>query len=124
MCDPEIPNVSIRDLVHERPLLLTEDNVTRVELDLAVTRAGLEYGVAHECSVGHAVQALAAAGHGVAVVTDLPRFGLKSLFITDASSQRLSVRMHAAWQRDHYARDTIQDLVDRMSQFLQQQAGY
>ena len=57
-----------------------------------------------EASSGAVAQALAAAGRGIAVVTDDPRFGLRALRITVGGSD-LSIRLFAGWDPQHPASD-------------------
>ncbi|TQN42773.1 DNA-binding transcriptional LysR family regulator [Blastococcus colisei] len=112
--------VELAELVEERLLLLPQDNVSRIELDLAVARAGLAYGDVTECAVGRVIQAHAAAGHGVGVVTDLPRFGARSLRIAppDSSGEPLRIVLHAAWDPTHFAADVIESMARRIGSFL------
>jgi DNA-binding transcriptional LysR family regulator len=112
--------VELAELVEERLFLLPQDNVSRIELDLAVARAGLAYGEVTECAVGRVIQAYAAAGRGVGVVTDLPRFGARSLRIAPpgASGEPLQIVLHAAWDPTHFAADVIESMARRIGFFL------
>lgn len=108
--------VPLAELCTEPLLLLTAEHGTRRLLDLAVIDAGLAYDVAFETSAPQVAQALAAAGHGVAVVSDDPRYGLRPLTI-DGPDGPLRIALFAAWDRDHYAAATLRSLAERLSTF-------
>jgi hypothetical protein len=61
-------------------------------------------------------QALAAAGHGVAVVSDDPRYGLHALGI-ETEDGSLRIALHAAWDPSHYAAPVITELSWRLREF-------
>jgi len=109
-------SVTIAELVAEPLLLLTPEHGTRRLLDHAALRAGVRYAAAFETSVPQIAQALAAAGHGVAVVSDDPRYGLHPLAI-EASEGPLRIGLFAAWDHTHYSAATIESLARRLSQF-------
>ena len=114
--------VQLDELVEQRLILLPPNNSSRAELDLAVARNGLSYGEVEECDVARAVQAHAAAGRGVGVVTDLPRFGAHSSFISEpfpASGTPLHLTLHAAWDPQHFAVTTVAELASRVRSHLQ-----
>lgn len=118
--------VTLEELVEQQLILLPPENVSRVELDLAVARAGLSYRSVEECAVARVAQAHAAAGHGVCVVTDYPRFGTHDVVIEDlrdATAAPLHVALHAAWNPDHFAVATIERLTGRLESFLRAQPG-
>jgi DNA-binding transcriptional LysR family regulator len=113
--------VELSELVTEPLILLPQDNTSRVQLDLAVAEGGLAYDRVEECAVARVIQAHAAAGRGVGVVTDLPRFGAGSLAIADPRSPggaALHIVLNAAWDPAHFAADTIESIVGRIGSFL------
>src|SRR5574340_446952 len=114
--------VGLADLVTEPLILPSTASVSRVELDVALGRAGLALDLFHECDDGHTAQALAAAGHGVGVVTDTPRYGTVGLPVVDDTGRTLAVPLHVAWDPRHYAADAIADLARRLSDFRREQA--
>lgn len=67
-------------------------------LDQAITRAGLAYGHVEECPVPRVIQALAAAGFGVGVLTEHPRFNVHSGLVKESaeSATPLLLHLHAA----------------------------
>ncbi len=105
-----------------QPLILPSDATTsRRVLDTAVARCGLAYDAVEECDDGNTVQANAAAGRGVAVLTDPPRFGTYPVSVredSDDPGSELTVHLHAAWRPQHYASSLIEDLVRRLGRFL------
>ena len=61
-------------------------------------------------------QALAAAGRGVAVVSDDERYGLHGSLITTAAGS-LRIPLVAAWDPTHYAATAIQMLVASLAEY-------
>jgi DNA-binding transcriptional LysR family regulator len=109
--------VSIEELTHEKLLLLPHDHVIRSVLDRSVADAGLSYRDVIECESSRAIQGLAAAGFGIGVVGDLPRFGLESLTIRTSTSP-LQMTLHAAWPADHYAAGHIRHVAHRIAIYV------
>lgn len=75
--------------------------------------------VAYEAAVPQIAQALAAAGHGVAVLSDDPRFNLRALPIIGPAGP-LTVAMYATWEPTHYAVTDITSCLDQLEQFCHQ----
>ena len=109
-------SVTVAELVTQTLLLLTGDYSPRRVLDQAVDEARLAYPSMLEFGTPQLAQAVAAAGRGIAVVSDDPRFGLQRLDITGASGA-LSIRLYAAWDRDHHAAAVISALARRLSDY-------
>ncbi len=104
--------VGVRELAIEPLLVLGEGHGTRRQLDAAMSDAGVSYGVAAETNVPQVAQALAAAGRGVAVVSDDARYGLHGVRIRPVeSSGELRVPLFGAWDESHYAAAAISDLI-------------
>lgn len=109
--------VGIDQLVAAGPLLLlTGEHGTRRLFDRAALDAGVCYQLAFETGSAQIAQALAAAGHGIAVVSDDPRYGLRPLGI-QGPREGLRIDLFAAWDRDHYAVDTIRWFVSRVVRY-------
>jgi DNA-binding transcriptional LysR family regulator len=112
--------ITIRELARERLLVLGADHGTRRQLDAAISDAGLSYGIAAETNVPQVAQALAAAGRGVAVVSDDARYGLHGLRIRPAGGPlELRVPLFAAWDASHYAEPVINELVRSLASYAQ-----
>ena len=107
-------SVSLEDLT-EVPLITSLASGTRRVLGRIEAR-GLSYRVAHDVTVPHVAQALAAAGRGVAILSDDPRFGLHPLRITDEGGL-VTVAMYASWDRSHYAAETIELCALRLQRY-------
>ena len=104
--------ITIAELAREPLLVLGSDHGTRRQLDAAMSDAGLSYGVVAETNVPQVAQALAAAGRGVAVVSDDTRYGLHGLRIRPAGGPfELRVPLFAAWDSSHYAEPVIGNVV-------------
>lgn len=109
-------SVTVTELVNERLLLLTGDYSPRRVLDLSVDRADLTYASMLEFATPQLAQAVAAAGRGIAVVSDDPRFELHPLDIIDDQGG-LHIRLYAAWDREHHAAAAIAALAERLSAY-------
>ncbi|MCX2746861.1 LysR family transcriptional regulator [Arthrobacter sp. MI7-26] len=116
-------SISLRELSRERLILPTTASVSRVELDLAMGREGLALGEHHECDYGHTIQALAAAGQGIGLATDIARYGTYALEVVEDGGRVIGVPLHVAWDPRHYAATTITALARRLSGFLEQQGA-
>jgi DNA-binding transcriptional LysR family regulator len=114
--------VRLGELVEEPLIVLGPDHGTRRVLDMAVVEAGLGYRMAFETNVPEIAQALAASDHGVAVVSDDPRYGLRPLMIV-GSAGPLRISLLAAWDATHYAADEISPWVDQLAQYCIEHYG-
>lgn len=108
--------IGLADLVDCDLVLMSSDFRPRALLDAAVDGAGLSYGNVLECTNAQVAQALAAAGRGVAVVSDDPRFGLVPLAIA-VEDRTLRIHLYAAWDPQHHAAATIAALAVRLELF-------
>jgi DNA-binding transcriptional LysR family regulator len=116
--------VTIRELASEPLLVLGTGHGSRRQLDAAMSDAGVSYGVAAETNVPEVAQALAAAGRGVAVVSDDARYGLRRVRIRPAGGPvELQVPLFGAWDGSHYAAAVIADLVEGLARFAQERYG-
>ena len=109
-------SVTVAELVNQTLLLLTGDYSPRRVLDQAVDQARLTYSSMLEFGTPQVAQAVAAAGRGIAVVSDDARFGLQPLDIIGTRGA-LSIRLYAAWDREHHAAAAIAALATRLSDY-------
>ncbi|MDQ2757656.1 MAG: LysR family transcriptional regulator [Actinomycetota bacterium] len=114
--------VTLAELVTRDLLLLSSDFHPRRALDQALSRTGTAYGTVVEVGTPEVAQALAAAGRGVAVLSDDPRFGLRPLRIT-APDDPVHISLYAAWQPDHHAAATLSALAQRLAGFCVERYG-
>lgn len=113
--------VSLRELAGEALLVLDVDHGTRRQLDAAMADAGLAYAVAAETNVPQVAQALAAAGRGIAVVSDDARYGLCGVRIQrEHGAEELRVPLYGAWDPSHYAAALIAQLVHALARFARE----
>ncbi|SEJ58803.1 DNA-binding transcriptional regulator, LysR family [Pseudomonas linyingensis] len=110
--------INLEELLTQPLILPSTHSVSRVELDLAVARAGLQYSSVEECDEAHTIQALAVSGHGVGIVTDRPRYGAYGLHIQISERDVLGVTLHAAWDRQHYGTGTLETLAEQVRTYL------
>lgn len=109
-------SVSIADLVAEPLIVMDRTHRARQILDGAVARAGLSYTMAEETSVTALARGLAAAGRGVAILSDDPIFGLTTVPIT-VDEETLAITLYGVWDRSHYAARAIQRVLGDLSRF-------
>jgi DNA-binding transcriptional LysR family regulator len=110
----ELTAVTIDALLRERLVLLDRSSGTRRAFEAEVAHAGGSYDLASEVGLSEIAQALAAAGRGVAVVTDDPAYGLRALPIA-AHDGVLQIRLHAAWNATHYAAPAISEFAESLA---------
>ena len=115
-------SVSVTDLVGERLLLLTGDYSPRRVLDRWVDQGGLTYSGMLEFGTPQVAQAVAAAGRGIAIVSDDARFGLHPLRIIGPRGA-LHIRLYAGWDREHHAATAIGALALRLSEYCVERYG-
>jgi len=115
-------SVTVAELVNERLLLLTGDYSPRRVLDRWVDQEGLTYSQMLEFGTAQVAQAVAAAGRGIAIVSDDPRFGLHPLDVIGPRGA-LHIRLYAAWDREHHAAAAIGALAARLGQYCVERYG-
>lgn len=115
--------VSVAEL-SEVPLVgLPRSSSARRALDLAVAGLGVPPLRLLEASNGTIAQALAAAGRGVAVVSDDPRFDLVPLTLTAQADEPVAFRLHCAWSPHHPGAAVIERIAARIAAWTAQQYG-
>lgn len=114
--------VELTELATETILALTPPFRPRQILDAALSHAGLPAPHVVACSNAQVAQALAAAGRGVAVVSDDPRFDLLPFQLVGREGP-LRIELHAAWEADHHAAETLAALADRLRAFCVERYG-
>ena len=115
-------HVSLADLGEETVILMTPQFKPRTILSRALEDADLSLVNTLECSNAQVAQALAAAGRGVAVVSDDPRFDLRPIPIMTRRGA-LSIRLYAAWDPSHHAVATLEELSERLRGFCRDRYG-
>ena len=111
------------DELLERPLVLLPSTYTaREALDAALAAHGSSYASVVEAGNGTIAQALAAAGRGVAVVSDDPRFDLVPLGI-DLDEGALSIQLVAGWDARGVAAATLAGIAERLGAWVLDRYG-
>ena len=111
--------VTLDEIAEHDILVPTPDSHARRALDAAVETAGLPVRLI-EFSSSQVAQAVAAAGRGIAVVSDDARFGLTPLTVRTVSGDVLRIGLHAAWHPHHHGADQLAALAVRFKQFVRQ----
>ncbi len=114
--------VPLKDLSDETVLALGPGFKPRQILDAALGRAGVSPGRLVECSNPQVAQALAAAGRGVAIVSDDPRFDLHPVQLEGVDGA-LRIELFAAWEPGHHAAATLAGLAERVRAFCVERYG-
>ena len=114
--------VTVAELVDERLLLLTGDFSPRRVLDRRVGQAGLTYSSVLEFGTPQVAQVVAAAGRGIAIVSDDARFGLHPLHVIGARGS-LHIRLYAAWESEHHGAAAIGEVARRLSGYCVERYG-
>ena len=115
-------SVTLAELL-ERPLVGVPTSFTaREALDAAVATSGASYSTFVEAANGTIAQALAAAGRGVAVVSDDPRFDLVPVAV-DLGDALLSVRLVVAWDAQGVAAPSLERLARRLGAWVAERYG-
>jgi len=115
-------SVPLAELLSRRLLVLGAPQHARTALDraLALERLPLEHAI--EFGTPEVAQAVAAAGRGVAVLSDDPRFELVPVGIQHTSGP-LVIDLYAAWPAGHHAATTISGLAHRLRTFSRERYG-
>ncbi|MBY6537712.1 LysR family transcriptional regulator [Rhodococcus sp. BP-349] len=109
--------VTVDDVSREQLVLLPPGTAAREALRNAISSWDSDTGRAIEAANGTIAQALAAAGRGIAIVTDDPRFDLAPSLIR-ANSTVLSIQLNASWRSDHAGAHTLADIAHRLHSFV------
>lgn len=115
--------VTVTELAGEPLLALPPAFTARQALDAALTAAGTTSGSLLETANGTVAQALAAAGRGVAVVSDDPRYDLVALPIELPGTGLLTIRLFSVWDSRHAAAPTLEAIARRLSTFTCERYG-
>jgi LysR family transcriptional regulator, benzoate and cis,cis-muconate-responsive activator of ben and cat genes len=111
-----IDEVSLEILSRQPLILLDQTFGARRVFDSEVGGSPAAYELAAEVSVPEIGQALAAAGRGVAVLTDEPAYGLHAVPIAGRDGP-LHITLAAAWNPTNYAASTIRAFADALTIF-------
>ena len=122
--------ITLKELCEAQLILPSHASVSRYVLDDALNQQRLSPAGIHECDDGLSIQALAAAGHGVGITTDLPHYGVHPILVrtkpareADSLREALLLPLHAAWLPNHYAAEVIRRLTERLREFLDAQGA-
>lgn len=91
-------------------------------MDQALKSQGITLVNQIEASHGAVAQAHVAAGRGVAVVSDDPKFGLVGLRIMTADGL-LTMPLYAAWESTHHGAQLLESLAVRLAEFCVERYG-
>jgi DNA-binding transcriptional LysR family regulator len=110
--------VTLEELTWEDLLVLGPEQHSRQALDAALLENAIGLGAVTEFGTPEVAQAVAAAGRGVAVVSDDPRFGLVPVRIANRETL-LVIRLYAAWKAEHHAAAALEGIARRLNRFCE-----
>lgn len=111
-------HIDLAELVAEPLLLPTIEHDTRNILDRAIAAAGCRTPtMLSQSSSPLLAQALAVAGHGVAVVSEDPRYGVEPLLIHGPDGRPLTMTLTAAWKPSHYTADLLAAFAEGLAAY-------
>ena len=113
----ERPSVDVAELTEAPVVVLAPEFAARRILDDALRAEGVDLVQVVEATHPRVAQALAAAGHGAAVVTDDPRFDLVGVPLA-RDGESVSIHLHAVWSSDHHAAEALAALAGRLAEFV------
>lgn len=116
-------SVELSSLCTEDLILVPPRLKSRQVLDAAMHLADVAPLGTVEVTQGRLAQALAAAGRGVAVLSDDAYFDLHPLKIIDHRGHTLRFHLYAAWRRDHHASTTLREIAARVRDFCHLRYG-
>lgn len=111
--------VTLTELLGEPLIGLPRHFTARQSLEAAASEGGAAYRSLVEAANGTVAQALAAAGRGIAVVSDDPRYDLVPLTV-DLGERVLSIRLVAVWDAGHPAAALLEALARRLGAFVRE----
>lgn len=110
--------VRVTELASQPLIMVPPHHLARRAFDAAALAAGVAAGPAVEASNGTVAQALAAAGRGVAVVSDDIRYDLVPVAIHTAGDRPVVIRLTCAWDSTTPAAPTLADLAARIAAYV------
>lgn len=111
--------VGVDELASSRLLVLPPQQHARLALDRAAAADGVALEHRIELSSAEVAQAVAAAGRGVAVLSDDPRFGLVPAAVRSRSGP-VVIDLHAAWSPHSTAGALVEGLAARLRAFCRE----
>ncbi|GGE71756.1 LysR family transcriptional regulator [Nesterenkonia cremea] len=114
--------LTMEELCAHPVVAATREFKSRQLLDAALSLAELRPAELLEVTHGRLAQAMAAAGRGVAVVSDDPHFDLIPLQILH-EQKPLRINLSAAWRADHHAADALHAMAQRLQEFCTARYG-
>ncbi|MDQ0691169.1 LysR family transcriptional regulator [Arthrobacter sp. W4I7] len=117
-----VSELPLSALASQHAILPSHQSVSRYLLDDALNQAHLSFRQVSECDDGQTIMALAAAGHGIGVTTDLPAYGTHPIRILAGAQGKpghvLRLPLHTAWIPGHFAEKAIRATALRLRDFL------
>ncbi|MET3953254.1 DNA-binding transcriptional LysR family regulator [Rhodococcus sp. OAS809] len=112
-------SVNIQELIDEPLILPSPHDPTRQVFDRALVAGDLILRPQEVVSSPSMRLALAATGRGIAIATDLVRFGAHPVFVKDLHGSPIRLAIHACWDPRHYAAGALSDLADQLALFAE-----
>lgn len=121
----EIEELPVDALSGQDVIVPSHRSASRFILDDALNQKRLNFQSITECDDGQTIVALAVAGHGVGITTELRRYEAHRIRIVASAhgqpSEIIRLPLHAAWPPGHFAEGTILSIASRLKRFLDEQ---
>lgn len=114
----ERTSVELAELLGEPLIGPPATSTARQSLDAALALNGVTWNSFTETANGTIAQALAAAGRGVAVVSDDSRYDLTPVAIILPDGKPLSIRLTCIWDARHVASPNLESWALRLGSFV------
>lgn len=118
-----LPSVDLADLLEAPLIVMNRTNMARLVVDEALTGLGRSPAHLIEMRSSLLAQGLAAAGRGVALLTNWSRFDLSAVPV-HAAGRPIRIPMYAGWDPTHYAADILVTLIDEIEAFCLAALGH
>lgn len=109
--------VDISQLADYSLILMAETHSARRVFDHAAATTHVRLDNYKESQSSIMAQAAAASGRGVAILTDEPQFGLRSVRVTH-NRKEISFPIYAGWKQHHYATKQIRAWADDLALWI------
>lgn len=107
-------SVELEELVGYPLICMDRSHAARTSFDEAIARQGLGSVKLTEVKTANLAKAHAASGRGVAVLTDLPSFGMRRTRIM-ADGTQVRMNLFGGWNKRHFASAHIEMWVSELS---------
>ena len=111
------PSVEVAELIEYPLICMDRSHTARTSFDTAVARAGVGRANITEMRATSLAQAHAAAGRGIAILTDRAGYGVRTVRIM-LDGVQVRMQLYAGWYADHFASAHIGAWADALATWV------